>query len=56
MDMVKALIRDFKRLGEPFLEGSAVDRDMDMDRADPSLRSDYKDTDRSCGIIWLRSN
>ena len=44
-DTVKTLIREFKRLERPFLEDYAVDRDMDMDRADDSLRSDYKTMD-----------
>ena len=38
-DTVKTLIREFKCLDRPFLEDYAVDRDMDMDRADDSLRS-----------------
>ncbi|MCJ1304506.1 hypothetical protein MMC08_007319 [Hypocenomyce scalaris] len=54
-DTVKSLIREFKRLERPFLEDYAVDRDMDLDRADASLRSDYKDMDLGRRIIWLRS-
>lgn len=54
-DTVKTLIREFKRLERPFLEDYAVDRDMDMDRADDSLRSDYKTMDLGRRIISLRS-
>ena len=54
-DTVKALIREFKGLERPYLQDYAVDRDMDMDRVDDSLRSDYKDMDLGRRIIWLRS-
>ena len=57
-DSVKHLVRDLKRLEEPFLKRSPFDRDRDLDielSGREPLRGDYAPMTLRRRYIWLRS-
>ncbi len=55
-DSVKDLMRDLKRLEEPFLKESPYRRELDIEKSDrESLKGDYAPMTLRRRYIWLRS-
>ena len=55
-DSVKNLMRDLKRLEEPFLEKSPYERDLDVEKSDREYHpGDYAPMTLRRRYIWLRS-
>ena len=55
-DSVKHLMRDLKRLEEPFLADTPYDRDLDIEKSGREpLRPDYAPMTLHRRYIWLRT-
>ena len=54
-DSVKHMMRQFKKMEEPFLRDPPSEKEMDMEKSDFTMRGDYVNMGLGHRYVWLRT-